>query len=515
MMHSATNELAMKEDHFENTMTHKKLFEGLPIDSFVGDNEMSIRSIVTDSRRVVPGALFFAVRGLQTNGNYFIDEAIDRGAVGIVSEVPAKGSRPVSYTVVPHARRALAAVSKRFYSMPDEHMEIVGITGTNGKTTVATLAQFLCSHVSHQPTGLLGTVHYDLGQRTLPSYKTTPESVDTFGMLRQMVDGGCRRAVMEVSSHAVEQDRIYGMRFPVMAFLNLTNDHLDYHQTMEAYFAAKQKLFTGATGNIPKVAVVNIDDPYGQRLLESIADAVHVITFGIDESALIRAEGVTLSAAGSTFTLVWPGGRARVTTRELGVYNVSNVLAALSICYSCGIAMGVLLDKVQSFPGVPGRMERIEQGQPFNVLVDYAHTDDALLNALTMLKGITQGRILVVFGCGGDRDRGKRALMTSVVQRMADEAWATSDNPRKEAVEAIFADMQAGVFDRANIHFIEDRRRAISLALDAAQAEDCVLIAGKGHETYQEFADTVIPFDDRNVARELLAIKEYRTLNVE
>lgn len=509
-MRLAATDSGMLSDACPHAPTLGVLCDGLTVDSFVGDRQQSITCIVTDSRRVVPGALFFAIRGLRTDGNEYIDEAIDRGAVGIISELPTKVVSHVSYVVVSDVRRALAAVSKRFYEAPDEKLQIVGITGTNGKTTVAMLTQFLLSKASAGPTGLLGTVHYDLGKRTLPSYKTTPESVDTFGMLRQMVDEGCPRAVMEVSSHAVDQDRVYGMQMPVMTFLNLTQDHLDYHSSMEAYFSAKQKLFTGDTGNLPKVAVVNIADPYGKQLLTAIPETVRVVTFGAEETAMFRADDIELSAAGTSFNLMWPGGTAALQTRELGAYNVSNVLAALAICHAVGIAVNPLIEKLTLFPGVPGRMQRIEQGQPFNVLVDYAHTDDALRNALTMLREITTGRILVVFGCGGNRDRKKRVLMTTAVQELADVSWATSDNPRKESIEAIFADMQAGVSNAETIHFIKDRRRAISLALDAARPGDCVLIAGKGHETYQEFADTVVPFDDRMVAKELLTIKEFR-----
>lgn len=507
----AAAESGRMSDSFPAHTCLKSLFEGLAVESFSGEEKKRVTCIITDSRRVVPGALFFAFKGLRTDGNQYIDEAIERGAVAIVSEVAAKVPAHVSYIHVAHVRETLAHVSRRFYQSPDEALEIAGITGTNGKTTVAMMTQHLFSKAAQQKAGLLGTIHYDLGSRTLPSYKTTPESVDIYGMLQQMKEAGCERAVMEVSSHGAEQSRVHGLRIPLMAFLNLTQDHMDYHETMESYFEAKAQLFTGATGNTPQVAVINIDDAYGRKLLERIPETTQVITFGLSSDAMVRAEAIELGANGSTFNLVWPDGKARIATKELGSYNVSNILAALSIGIGAGLDIAPLLEPFTSFPGVPGRMERIEEGQPFNVLVDYAHTDDALRNALTMLKDITTERLLVVFGCGGNRDRDKRSLMTAAVQSLADESWATSDNPRKETVEAIFEDMQSGVSQPDQIHFVGDRRRAISLALDAARPGDCVLIAGKGHETFQEFADTVVPFDDRLVARELLAIKEFRT----
>ena len=486
----------------------KNLFAGVPCDSFTGDKDKSVNAIITDSRRVVPGSLFFAINGLRSDGNQFIHEAIDRGAVGIVSDVLNKHSAShVSQIVVSNVRRTLGVISRRFYGKPDESLNVIGITGTNGKSTVAMLTQYLVSEPGGKA-GLLGTVHYDLGGRTLPSYKTTPESVDSYAMFRQMLDSSCRHAVIEVSSHGIEQDRVYGMRIPVVAFLNLTKDHLDYHLDMEQYFAAKAKLFSGEIGNTPSTAVVNFDDSYGHRLLERIPGETKTITFGLNCEAMIRAEALQLSANGTQFQLIWPEGRAQVTTSQLGAYNVSNILAALAIAYGSGFKIEPLLEKLPAFPGVPGRMERVKTGQAFNVLVDYAHTDDALRNALTMLREITTGRIRVVFGCGGNRDRAKRALMTAVVQELADESWATSDNPRKESIEAIFADMRTGVSMPDKIHFVTDRRQAIRQALEVAEAGDCVLIAGKGHETFQEFADTVIPFDDRLVVRELLAIKE-------
>jgi UDP-N-acetylmuramoyl-L-alanyl-D-glutamate--2,6-diaminopimelate ligase len=297
-------------------------------------------------------------------------------------------------------------------------------------------------------------------------------------------------------------------------FTNLTRDHLDYHKTLEAYFEVKARLFTGGLGPPPKVAVVNLDDPYGARLAERVGrmdPQPRLVTFGEDPRAAVRAEDIALSPRSTRLRLVWPGGRPiEVESPLVGRYNVSNLLAAVATAWALGRDPAGFLRRLPAFPGVPGRMERIAAGQPYEVFVDYAHTDDALRNALGMLRPITAGRLLVVFGCGGNRDRTKRPLMVRAVQEFADFAFATADNPRSEALERIFSDMREGVTRPGKITWIEDRRRAISIALDAARAGDTVLIAGKGHESYQEFADTIIPFDDRQVVRELIGVKTLR-----
>lgn len=489
--------------------TLRALTHGLTGAKLSGNGDMLVTSLITDSRRVTPGALFFAIEGANTSGAYYVEEAIDRGAVGIVGQRAAGPRMAVPYLQVDDARVALAEIAGRFFDHPDRALDLVGVTGTNGKTTVTMLTQHLLSEAPGS-VGLLGTVRYDLGRRTLPSYKTTPESVDIYSMLDQMRIEGCHSAVLEVSSHAIDQQRVRGVRFPVAAFLNLTQDHIDYHQTMESYFETKRRLFTGETGNKPEVSVINIDDKYGRQLAAELEGKTRIITFGLGEGAEIHAREINLSPTGSEFTLTWPGGEATVSTHLAGKYNISNLLASLAICSAMGRDLNEVLPRVETFPGVPGRMERIDEGQAFPVLVDYAHTDDALRNALSMLREITPGRVLVVFGCGGNRDREKRPLMTTAVQELADFAWATADNPRREKVASIFDDMRKGVTAPEKIEFVDERRRAISLALDVARPGDCVLIAGKGHETYQEFADTVAPFDDRQVARELLNLKKLR-----
>jgi UDP-N-acetylmuramoyl-L-alanyl-D-glutamate--2,6-diaminopimelate ligase len=489
-----------------------KLQDFFPADEVAavkGGLDRPISGLTMDSRRVVPGSLFFALPGLRTDGAAFIDEAINRGAVAVVTQKPVTlPHSKVTFIQVADARATLARVAQRYYRFPDRELEVVGVTGTNGKTTVTHLIKHLLN--GDQRVGLIGTVSYDLGTRTVPSYKTTPESLDIFGMLAQMRDAGCRQAVMEVSSHGIDQQRVRGLHFSAVVFTNLTRDHLDYHKSLDAYFEVKSRLFAGGTGTPPRVAVINLDDPHGRQLAEKMPPGVRLVTFGENPAAAVRAEAVNLEFKRTTFRFVWPGGAADVESPLIGRYNVSNLLAALATCGALGGDVAALLPKLRSFKSVAGRMERIEEGQPFNVLVDYAHTDDALHNALGMLRAVTPGRLLVVFGCGGNRDRTKRPLMTRAVQAQADFAWATADNPRSEPLAQIFADMKQGLTAPGKITFIDERRRAISLALDAARPGDCLLIAGKGHESYQEFADTVIPFDDRQVVRELIAVKQIK-----
>ncbi|MCH6256656.1 UDP-N-acetylmuramoyl-L-alanyl-D-glutamate--2,6-diaminopimelate ligase [Puniceicoccaceae bacterium K14] len=468
------------------------------------ESDTLVSRLAIDSRRVIPGSLFFAIEGLKTDGNKFVDEAISRGAVGIVTARPPKlhGSK-VAYIKSEDPRLSLARVSRAFFDFPDEKLLLVGVTGTNGKTTVTGLIKDLL-RVSGGKVGSLGTVGYDLVQRSLPSFRTTPEAHDLCELLSQMNDFECEGVVMEVSSHAIDQLRVAELAFDVGVFLNLTRDHLDYHGDMEQYFAVKRRLFTGEVGAKPKRVVVNADDSYGRRLIEEFKGE-DLTSFGFAEDADVRGLNLQLESAFSAFDVVWPEGKGRVTTNLIGRYNVSNVLAALATAYVSGLDVNRCIERLKTFEGIPGRMQLIENSINLKIVVDYAHTADALTNALSLLNEITRGKVIVVFGCGGDRDRGKRSLMAQAALANSDFSWATSDNPRTEAIEQIFDDMKEGVqsSDADRIEFIADRRRAIELALKSAKPEDCILIAGKGHETFQEFGDTVVPFDDRQVAYEL------------
>lgn len=470
-----------------------------------GQPDPKVERLAIDSRRVTPGCLFFALPGFRADGNSFVDEAISRGAVAVVSSQARRfRSAKVAYLSVESPRLVLASVARIFYGEPDAALSLAGVTGTNGKTTVAYLVKQILSSLG-QSYGCLGTVGYDLVRRTVPSFRTTPESLDLCDLLSQLREFECKGAVMEVSSHGIDQHRVSGLKFDVAAFLNLTRDHLDYHQDMESYFQVKRRIFNGENGPLPKVAVVNIDDGYGRRLVSEIPGQVGVLKFGEAQDADFRASSILLSSDGSEFELSCPDGVFQVKTSLVGDYNVSNVLAALAICFGLGFRIENCIEDLEFFQGIPGRMQKVDAGQAATVLVDYAHTEDALKNALGMLRGVTKGKLRVVFGCGGNRDRGKRPIMTKVANTLADEAWATSDNPRNEQIESIFADMKEGLVDPGRVHFVPDRRRAIELALHASKSGDCLLIAGKGHESFQEYGETVVPFDDRKVALELIS----------
>ncbi len=471
-----------------------------------GELDRPISGLAIDSRRVMPGNLFFALPGQRTDGASFIDEAVSRGAVAIVvQKMPSFPPSRVTFIRVADARRSLAAVAQRYYKFPDRELAVVGVTGTSGKTTVAHILKYLMS--GDQRVGLLGTINYDLGARTVPSYHTTPEALDIYGLMAQMRDAGCRQAIMEVSSHGIDQQRVRGLHFNAVVFTNLSPDHLDYHRTLESYFAVKSRLFTGANGPAPKLAVVNLDDAHGEKLTHKLAaevSAVRVVTYGENRAASVRAEQIVLQPNRTTFRLVWPGGTMDLESPLVGRYHVSNLLAAIATAWGLGRDPVVFLAKLRAFKGVAGRIERVEAGQSFNVFVDYAHSEDALRHALGMLRAVTPGKLRVVFGCAGNRDRAKRAPMVRAAQENADVVYATSDNPRTEAIEQIFADMRAGVTAPASVAWIADRRAAIAQAIADCQPGDTLVIAGKGHETVQECADTVFPFDDRQVARELL-----------
>ncbi len=470
-----------------------------------GSADPVVNRLVIDSRRVTPGSLFFALPGLRHDGSSFVDEALNRGAVGVVSKTPRRfGNSKAVFIQSDDPRVTLAKVARRYFGKPDKAVKLIGITGTNGKTTVSYLAKHFLS-LDGVKTGCLGTIGYDLVERVLPSFRTTPEAHDLYELLSQMKGFGCERAVMEVSSHGIDQLRVAELRFDVGVFLNLTRDHLDYHGDMESYFGVKRRFLTGELGSEPKKISVNIDDEYGKRLARELAGE-SIITFGTVPEADLRAEDVEMAPDGTTFTLIRGEKRRLVRSPLIGHYNVSNLLAALSICVAMDLDIDACIKSLDSFGGIPGRMERVQSGQPFEVVVDYAHTGNALEHALTMLREITPGKLKVVFGCGGDRDRGKRSEMTKAATELADYCWATTDNPRSEAQERIFDDMRLGVTDSAKIDFIIDRRRAMELALKSAEKGDCILVAGKGHEPFQEFGDTVVPFDDRKVAIELLEL---------
>jgi UDP-N-acetylmuramoyl-L-alanyl-D-glutamate--2,6-diaminopimelate ligase len=455
-----------------------------------GARDIDIVGLAYDTRSVVPGTLFFCVPGFTRDGHEFAGEAVARGAVALVVERPLNSGVPEIR--VDSVRAAMAPVAARFFGDPTEKLQTVGVTGTNGKTTTAFLLRSLLEAGGSQA-GLLGTVKSVIGGVEHEVVRTTPEAIDLQRTFREMLDAGDRACAMEVSSHALELHRADAIHFAAALFTNLTQDHLDFHGTMEDYFAAKRRLFTEAT---PGVSVVNIDDPYGRRLA---AELPQPVTFALERDASFRATDVESGLGGSRFTV----GEAEIQTPMRGRFNVYNVLGAFATARALGIPEQVAAESIESAPPVPGRFEAVDEGQGFAVLVDYAHTPDSLKNVLESAHGLTAGRVHVVFGCGGDRDRGKRPLMGEIAQRLADRVVVTSDNPRSEDPDAIIAEILAGT--DGGVESQVDRRAAIAEAIAGAAAGDVVVIAGKGHEQGQEFAGGhKIPFDDSTVAREIL-----------
>ncbi len=465
-----------------------------------------VAGVTSDSRQVREGFVYVAITGGRYDGRDYVEDAATRGAVCCVVE---GGQSYVTTSAVPvvavaDSRLAVALLASRFHSDPASQLRVVGTTGTNGKTTVSYLLRDILKAAGLAP-GLIGTITYEFGQRAIPASRTTPEAPELQGLLAQMVTAGCKAAVMEVSSHALDQKRVAGIDFDVGVFTNLTGDHLDYHHDMERYFAAKAGLFHQlGSGAKQACAVINADDPFGRRLAQSTHLTASVITFGTGSGVDVRASSMMLDARGSRMTMESPWGRYEVVTPLMGRFNVSNVLAAMGVAGALGLDMDQAAAAVAHASGAPGRLEEVPTGRGFQVFVDYAHTDDALRNVLHTLREVTRGRLIVVFGCGGDRDRTKRPLMGRVAEVGADRVIVTSDNPRGEDPAVIIDEIVAGVHNGAAVQVEVDRRTAIQCAIQLAQDDDIVLIAGKGHEHFQEVGSRTIAFDDRQVAEEAL-----------
>jgi UDP-N-acetylmuramoyl-L-alanyl-D-glutamate--2,6-diaminopimelate ligase len=489
-------------------MTFQQVLDGAEVLALSGDPDVS--SVEYDSRRVKPGCVFVAMRGESSDGNRFIDQAITAGAVAVVTDSAAEKPRlGVAWAVVPNGRRALARVSANFYKKPAERIAITGITGTNGKSTTAFLVESILTAAGRK-SALIGTIEYHVAGKVLPAPHTTPEALELNRIFRDALGQGATDAVMEVSSHALAQERVFGVPFDVAVFTNLTRDHLDYHKTMEEYFAAKQVLFAGCGTDAPRAVVTNVDDAYGAKLAEfSRKHSSVVLKYGWERGDL-RAEKVEITTRGTRFDLVMPEGKIAVFSALIGRVNVYNMLAAAGAGYARGCSAQAIAKGVDKLMYVPGRFERVDCGQPFTVVVDYAHTDDALRNLTALARELvsgagTKGRVLTVFGCGGDRDRKKRPLMGEAAGRGSDFVVLTSDNPRSEDPVAIINDAVVGLQKTGVKYSVEaDRRKAISLAIDEARPGDIVLLAGKGHEKVQVTREGPVPFDDLEVAREAL-----------
>jgi UDP-N-acetylmuramoyl-L-alanyl-D-glutamate--2,6-diaminopimelate ligase len=469
--------------------------------------DCAIKGLDYDSRRVQPAWVFVAMRGESTDGNRYIDVAIAAGAVAVVTDSMEEHPREgVAWAVVSHGRRALARLSANFYKHPAERLRVTGITGTNGKTTTTFIVEAILL-AAKRKNALVGTVEYHLPGEVLAAPHTTPESLELNQMFARALARGATEAVMEVSSHALHQARIFGVPFDVAIFSNLTQDHLDYHGTMEEYFASKRILFEGCGTEPPRVAVVNVDDEYGRKLAQVSRRRSQVFTYGIERGDF-HAEHLEMTPQGNNFALTTPDGPIELRSPLIGRVNVYNVLAACAGAYARGCTQEQVAQGIAGMQRVPGRFERVDEGQPFAVVVDYAHTDDALKNLTRLARDFASrgnGRVITVFGCGGDRDRTKRPRMGRAAGEGSDFVVVTADNPRSEDPLAIIEDSLPGLSETKTRFVAEpDRRKAIALALSEARAGDIVLIAGKGHERTQTTREGVFPFDDHQVASEEL-----------
>lgn len=479
-----------------------ELFRGLRILEMGAEAGTEISALAYDSRRVQPGTLFFAIQGAKADGHAFVPQALQRGAAGIVSELAAPAEWASRWVRVPKIRRALADAARTFYSQPDSHLQLIGITGTNGKTTTCYLVDSILRAAGIR-SGLFGTIEYRVGDSAIAAVNTTPESLDLISSFAQVVAWGGKAAVMEVSSHALAQERVWGFQFSAAVFTNLTRDHLDYHKDFDGYFAAKRRLFEGLGAPPPELAVINVDDPWGVKLLE--LPYAKRLTYGFNNGAQIKPKQVRFSGEGIEAAVVAPMGKVEIKSSLLGRVNLANILAATAVGLGLDIPKPSIEEGIASLKAVPGRFQRIDEGQPFLVLVDYAHTDDALRNVLKTARELARGHLIVVFGCGGERDRTKRPLMGEAAGSLCDFTVLTSDNPRSEDPLLIISDAVVGLQRTGKPYVAEvDREKAIRRALGEAREGDVVVLAGKGHETYQVLKDQTIPFDDREVARGIL-----------
>ena len=493
----------------EAVMNWKELIEEVAAVGAGGGSDEPVTGVEYDSRRVRPGSVFVAMKGGSTDGNRFVEKAIAAGALGIITDSAHKFDHPLVFEPglpvleVEHGRHALAEASAAYFGHPERKLAATGITGTNGKTTTAFLIEALLNAAARKAV-LVGTIEYHVAGEVRPSVHTTPESRDLFELMAEGVNRGATELVTEISSHALDQGRAAGVNFDVAVFTNLTRDHLDYHQTMERYFAAKRLFFDGTVYPAPRVAVINSNDLHSEQLAEAARKAgAEVQTYGIGAGDW-RAVSFKLTPSGAELDLETPAGTAKVNSRLAGEVNILNLLAALAAAHARGVPFADLIEFVPQLRPVPGRFQSVDAGQPFTVIVDYAHTDDALRNLTALARQITGasgGRVITLFGCGGDRDRTKRPKMGQAAGEGSDFVVATSDNPRSEEPLAILAEIEPALKATKARYTVEpDRAAAIRLALREAKSGDVVLLAGKGHEKEQVVGFTTIPFDDVEVA---------------
>jgi len=482
-----------------------------------GPAELSVEGITYDSRQVKPGYIFVAISGYIEDGSSYIPQALEAGASVVVSSKrterlarPSRWGGSATQVVVDNTREALAKLATAFYNYPSDKLNIIGITGTNGKTTVSYLTEAILKENGAR-VGVLGTIAYRLGEKILPAPITTPQSSDLQQMLRKLVDEKFTTVVMEVSSHALSLQRVEGCEFDSALFTNLSREHLDFHESMEEYLRAKIRLFSTLGKNArkerEKLAVLNLDDPSTEKIMQSTE--AKIVTYGIERKADVGAKSIKLNLDKTIFSLLSPRGEIKISLPLIGKYNVYNALAAGAVAFGQGIDLDIIKRGLEKVSSIPGRFERIDCGQPFTVIVDYAHTHEALRKLLDTCRELKPKRIITVFGCGGDRDRGKRPLMGEVAIDLSDYVFVTSDNPRSEDPERIALDIEVGIKRRGknNYQTVIDRFEAIEKAFSMAENGDLVAIAGKGHEDYQILKDRRVHFDDREVARKILSEK--------
>jgi UDP-N-acetylmuramyl-tripeptide synthetase len=471
-----------------------------------GDESREVLDVTHDSRQARAGTLFAAVRGGQLDAHRFIEQVMQQGAVGVISELEPPANFAGAWIEVAEIRRAMALAAAEVHNHPSRELELVGITGTNGKTTTTYLVAAIAES-ANEPVAMTTTVEYRIDKERWKAERTTPEATDMQRILRRAVEAGCRMAVMESSSQAIDLHRCDALQYSVAVFTNLTRDHLDYHGTMDNYFAAKRRLFDASLGGTPKTSVINIDDERGLKLADELeGSGTKVVRYALNLDADVTATNVEHSLEGMHFTLRTPGDSRELHSPLVGRPHIYNILAATATGLALGYDINVIARAIETCTGAPGRFERVPHAGDFAVVVDYAHTDDALVNVLQTARGVTGGRIITVFGCGGDRDRSKRAPMGEAAASLSDVVILTSDNPRTEDPLKILADVEVGMRETAKLYEkIADRREAIERAIHEARTGDLVVIAGKGHEDYQIIGHETFHFDDREVASEALA----------
>ena len=491
-------------------MNLKNLIDSIKVKKIFGNTDIDIRGLSYDSRKVSEGDIFFALNGAHTNGIEFADQAISKGAVCIISDTKIDNCKCTNL-IVDDVFSCMSKISAKFYDYPDKKLTIIGVTGTNGKTSITYMTESIFKKLNID-IGVIGTISYRYANVVIDAPNTTPQSLDLYKMMSEMVKLNIKYLIMEVSSHSLALGRVSGIEFDIAVFTNLTQDHLDFHKSMDNYFDAKKILFYSLSVNLKnnkKFAIINSDDFYGKQLLEDSNITANKISYSASSktgSLFCLAKNILLNSTGSCFDLESSFGNAQINVNQIGLHNIYNILAVFGICTSIGLEFIKIVDCLKEISGAPGRLERVNGSKDFSVIVDYAHTDDALKNVLSAIKNLNPAKIITVFGCGGNRDKTKRPKMAKVACSMSDFVFITSDNPREEDPDEIIKDIVVGAkeINKTNYRTVADRKEAIKQAILGANKNDVVLIAGKGHENYQIIGRTKIHFDDRETASEIL-----------